>query len=142
MLFKSKGFRKRQKRDVNSTLMLTSLVDAFSIIVIFLIVVASNSAPYEPNDKIALPTVVEAGTALDANKISISKSGYLYNDKELTFDQLRAQVLADRSKFKNHQAIVEADRAATYERIEPIMKLMADLEIETIQLAVDAEARQ
>jgi biopolymer transport protein ExbD len=118
--------------------MLTSLVDAFSIIVIFLIVVTTSSSAFEIEENITLPQVTEAGAIADVAKITVTQDSYRYEHRQYGFDELRQRVIKDRQNFPQRSAVVEADKSVPYGRIEPVLRLFAELEIETIHMAVES----
>ena len=76
----------RSKKDMNTPLLLTALVDAFSILVIFLLVQISGAPnTFEANDAIKLPTAstIEAAQADFESQIAnlVVTKGDLFQEK-------------------------------------------------------------
>jgi biopolymer transport protein ExbD len=128
-----------RKKDLNAPLTLTSLIDAFSILVIFLIVSGSNPKTIDTNNKIKLPKVASSEAVKPTLRISVSSDGYYFENKKMSFTDLIANVKANKSKIKDQRAILEADKNTPFEIIEPVMRIFADLDIEMIHLAVEAK---
>ncbi|MEQ1875424.1 MAG: biopolymer transporter ExbD [Bdellovibrionia bacterium] len=76
--FKKKNFR----RNIVAALMLTSMVDMFSLLVIFLLQSFSNSPEVMALSKgIQLPAAVSAGATLDAPVLAISREEVVFDQK-------------------------------------------------------------
>jgi biopolymer transport protein ExbD len=60
------------------------------------------------------------------------------NGLKLVLTQQKSQI---KQSFKDKKAIVEADKETPYSKIQPVMALMSELEIESIQLAVATEEK-
>jgi biopolymer transport protein ExbD len=132
------GKRNTTKKSLNVSLNLTALIDAFSILVIFMIFTMA-SGEYEPNDGIKLAEVAKSAQIDKSQVITVTPTEYMFKKQKMTFAQLRSLVLSQKSEFATHKAVVEADQATPYSQIQPVMALMSELEIETIQLAVASE---
>lgn len=132
------GKRKNKKRPLNASLNLTALIDAFSILIIFMIFTMANG-DYEPTEGMKLAEVAKAGEVSKTAIISVTATDYIFNNQKVSLAQLRNLVLSAKSSFIDKKAVVEADKETPYSQIQPVMALMSELEIETIQLAVSAE---
>ena len=126
------------KKSLNVSLNLTALIDAFSILVIFMIFTMA-SGEYEPNEGIKLAEVAQAAQIDKSAIITVTPTEYMFNKQKMTFAQLRSVVLSQKAQFATKKAVVEADQTTPYSQIQPVMALMSELDIETISLAVAAE---
>lgn len=133
---------KTKAKSLSATLTLTSLVDGFSLLLIYLILAASGDTPIEVTPGVDLPEVRTAQLLSDSPVITVRKNQYLFNNQNLNLAQLRAQLVHKKSMFKGQKAIIEADRETPYSSIEPLMVMISELNIESIQLAVNAEESQ
>lgn len=130
------------KKSVVVPLTLTSLVDAFCMLLIYLIMATSADTSMEPTEGIKLPEVTKAEVIIDAPTISVSGNKYLFQNRLFDLSALKAQVLAQKNLFAKHKAIIEADQSTPYSSIEPLMAVMSELDVESIQLAVSAQENQ
>ena len=136
---KNRWMKKKKNKSIVVPLTLTSLVDAFSMLVIFLIASTTETSPFEATQNLQLPKVEKAQILADAPKITVAANTYYFGDKPMTLAQLKGTLTGKKELFKDKKAIVEADKAVAYEKIEPLMAVMSELEIESIQLAVSSE---
>jgi biopolymer transport protein ExbD len=84
---------KRGKRHMVASLMLTSMVDMFSLLVIFLLMSFSNSPEVMAISKgLTLPTAVSAAAPVDAPMLTITTDHILLDQKEVGTS---AKVLSD-----------------------------------------------
>lgn len=123
-------------------LTLTSLVDAFCMLLIYLIMATSGDSSLEPTEGIKLPEVTKGEVLVDAPTVTISGTQYLYQNQLFDFPALKAKMLSQKNLFSKHKAIVEADQATPYSSIEPLMVIMSELDVESIQLAVSSQENQ
>ncbi len=132
------GKRNSTKKSLNVSLNLTALIDAFSILVIFMIFTMA-SGEYEPNEGIKLAEVAKSSQIDKSQIITVTPTEYMFDKQKMTFAQLRTLVLSKKDQFLTKKAVVEADQATPYSQIQPVMALMSELEIETISLAVASQ---
>lgn len=123
-------------------LTLTSLVDAFCMLLIYLIMATSGDTSIEPTEGIKLPEVTKGEILVEAPTVTVSGNKYLFQNKLFDLSQLKSQMLAQKNLFSKHKAIVEADQSTPYSSIEPLMAIMSELDVESIQLAVSSEENQ
>ena len=143
----------RRKRNVVAGLMLTSMVDMFSLLVIFLLQTFSTSPELMTITKgVTLPTASSAQSFRDAPVLSISMDGVYLDQKWIGKP---ADVLADPSPFsarlsqlkelwtKAHpgagfagRITLQADRDLPSPIVAGIMGLLPSLAYSTVQLAV------
>lgn len=139
-LFNRNLFSKRSaKKNLDTPLTLTSLVDAFSILVIFLIVSGSNPSNFKKQQNLQLPKAQVSDKISTGLKVSILGNQYFLDNKKISLKDLERQISTLALTQKNPKAILEADKHTLYEAVEPIMKLFSDLKVETIQLAVNSK---
>ena len=118
------------KRTLVSSLMLTSLVDAFSILVIFLLMNAKSGI-----EEVQLKKVQQLpqATAMDiVNKgivLRIEDKKFFVDDEEVSAQSLAAKLEQAKMKFEAAQAdgkkaalIVQADKKVDFEEVSPILR--------------------
>jgi len=118
--------RARVRRTMFASLMLTSLVDAFSILVIFLIM--NTSANQESLDvdtqRLALPKATQSQLIMDGVTVRIDNTGFLVDKKPVRRDQLVAtlkQIYATSPEAKKDGLIIVADKNMGYEELNPVL---------------------
>lgn len=126
----------KKKTNLAPSLNLTALIDAFSILIIFMIFTMANGE-YEPKDGVQLAEVTKAEAIEQSMVITVTKDQYSLNKKAMSLDQIQAVLGAELKGSK--KAVVEADRSTPYSKIQPVMALLSKFDIETIQMAVAAE---
>lgn len=132
------GRNTKSNKHLAPSLNLTALIDAFSILIIFMIFTMANG-DYEAADGIKLAEVAQAQNIEKNPVITITATEYLFNKQKVNFAQLRSLVLSQKPLFASHKAVVEADQGTPYSQIQPVMALLSELEVETIQLAVASQ---
>ena len=127
------------------TLMLTSLIDAFSILVVYLLMFFSDTAEmtYVSSD-IQLPKANRIERLDRFPIIQIKSSGYFVDKKELKKENI-VSYLVDLKK-KIHQAdetketiTIQADKSISYSRLSPIIQACSHAGFSHIKFAVLAE---
>lgn len=123
-----------------TALMLTSLVDVFSILVIYLLVNASASKHNIQLDKpIVLPKATQSTLIESGIKVEIVKGNYIINDQVVARNELlnTMKALVEDVKKKNEKArvILQADQNESFEMINPILLLSGELGYDTLQFA-------
>lgn len=132
------GKKTNSKKHLAPSLNLTALIDAFSILIIFMIFTMANG-DYEAADGIKLAEVAQAQNIEKNPVITITATEYLFNKQKVNLSQLRSLVHSQKPLFAAHKAVVEADQGTPYSQIQPVMALLSELEVETIQLAVASQ---
>jgi biopolymer transport protein ExbD len=114
-----------RKRSLAASLMLTSLVDAFSILVIFLIMQNSASQDVVNVDKIQLPTAMESGMIAEGVTVRIEAGGiFKIEEKSVRVDGLLTELKAlsaATAGAKKESLIIVGDRAMDYEALSPVI---------------------
>lgn len=112
-------------RSMVASLMLTSLVDAFSILVIFLIMNNStNSEVLNIGDKVKLPQASESEFIKDGVVVRVEGGKILVEDKAVAISQLVAylkKVNSTADQTKREGLIIVADRSMDYAELSPVI---------------------
>jgi biopolymer transport protein ExbD len=116
----------RRRRTMFASLMLTSLVDAFSILVIFLIM--NTSANQDTLDvdmqKMALPKATNSQLIMEGVTVRIEGNSFEVDKKPVRKDQLVAtlkQIYATSPAAKKDGLIIVADKNLGYEELNPVL---------------------
>ena len=134
------------------TLMLTSMVDMFSMLVVFLLQTFSSSPEILITKGLELPTSITPEVVLEAPVLSISKDGNLYLDQKLVGKTKKVskapnkllKKLDDIKKTwgKSHSTPfpgkinLQADKEVPSTTVSTIMGILTSGQFESIQLAV------
>ncbi|MCY4321416.1 MAG: biopolymer transporter ExbD [Bdellovibrionaceae bacterium] len=138
-----------KKKKGSATLMLTSLIDAFSILVVYLLMFFSNAGEitYVSSD-IDLPkaSIIER---LDRYSIlQIKTEGYFVEDTQLKLEDLVSYLIALKTKLNKNVSLAEdqketitiqADKKVKYERLSPVVQACSQAGFSIIKFAVLAE---
>ena len=116
----------QHRRTMVAGLMLTSLVDAFSILVIFLIMNnAASSDVVNVGEKLALPQALESQTIQDGTTVRIEDGQFLVEEKPVkladlipTLKALQASAATD---AKREGLVIVADKGLDYADLSPVI---------------------
>ena len=120
----------RHRRNINADLLLTALIDAFSILVIFLLMSFSSTGDIlfiGKDQELPKAKLIEV---LDRNPVIRVETGTLYiEDKQVTIETMIAELIALRTKFNETRPgeeypgiiTVQADRRVKYEVLNQIV---------------------
>ncbi len=115
----------RGHRSTVAGLMLTSLVDAFSILVIFLIMNHSaNNEIVNVGNKVTLPQAKESQFIQNGVVVRIEKGKMLVEDKEVSVAELLGQLKTLNSSAdvaRREGLIIVADRNMDYSDLSPVI---------------------
>ena len=135
----------RHKREVHAELLLTALIDAFSILVIFLLMSFSSSGDVVLVGKgIELPKAT-MGEQLDRQPVVKVQEGKIFvEDKEVSTDGLVASLLDIRKKFTETRPgeefpgviTIQGDRRLKYEMLNSIVLASSQAGFSDIKFAV------
>lgn len=136
-----------RKKDMNTPLLLTALVDAFSILVIFLLVqIAGVPNEFEANDKLSLPKASAVGlvstdkTAVVTNLVFVD-GGFKLDGQTVTLATLKNQLVRMKAeKGESVRLIIQADQRSDFDRIAPILAITAEAGIANLEFAVETVA--
>ena len=114
----------RTRRSTITALMLTSLVDAFSILVIFLIMTYNSSPDSLNTGKVALPQVGQSEYIQSGVVVRIENNLFMVDEKPVALAQLAETLKAlntGASAAKKDGLILVADRNLDYEAMSPVI---------------------
>jgi biopolymer transport protein ExbD len=111
------------KRSLMFSLTLTSLIDAFTIMVIYLLV---NFGDPSQNIKLAgnidLPQAVQNDQIGEGTVVSIKDGRYFFENKEVSLsDVTRQLVQVIQTKTGDQNLVIEADKTTDYQALSPII---------------------
>lgn len=141
----SPRFSKKKKRSLEAPVMLTSLVDAFSILVVFLLINFSNTGDILTMSKdIELPTAAKV-SEISRNVIVKVELNKLYVDeKEITPDALVGRLIEIKNGWaktnpESHftgEMTIQADRRQTYDLLSQVVQAGSHAGYSDINFAV------
>ncbi|MCS6838200.1 MAG: biopolymer transporter ExbD [Bdellovibrionaceae bacterium] len=127
-------------------LMLTSLIDAFSILVIFLILTFSNSEQFLIlSSDIELPSVRKIDELKKNTVIKISKEGIYVGEKLIQLNDLTQQLLQIRKEWiqlvgdgrtEEIGVIIQADKKTPFSAISPVIAACSQIGFSQLHFAV------
>lgn len=142
-----------QKKAAGFTLMLTSMVDMFSMLVVFLLQTFSSSPEILITKGVTLPDSITASQVKEAPVLAISKDGNLYLDQLLVGktsliakkpDLLLVKLDSIKNNWaKNHAGApflgeinLQADKEIPSTLVSDVMAIVTNGQYQSIQLAV------
>lgn len=134
----------RAKKNMNTPLLLTALVDAFSILVIFLLVQVSNvPATFEQSDKIKLPTASSVDisgreTTSRVASLVVTPQGYTLDGKVVSIAQLKDQLKQLKLETgKSVRLVIQADQKSDFDLLSPLLSMTAEAGVSKLEFAVE-----
>jgi len=128
------------KKSLIATVILTSLVDAFSILVIYLIVNTSTSNDIISAKDMVLPKSQQSIQLEQGTVVRVQKNGYFVNDKKVSLRGLPRMLLKiqqqARQQHKKLSLIIQADQNDGFSQLNPILVSSAATGFEKIKFAV------
>lgn len=134
----------RRRKDMSTPLLLTALVDAFSILVIFLLVqVTGVPNAFEAQDGLKLPQASAVDMNTDPSlkgvlNLVITKQGYVLNGKKLNLLDLKEQLVQAGRETKTSRLVIQADEKGDFDLLTPVLSLTAEAGISKLEFAVQA----
>lgn len=125
----------RSVKDLVFTLNLTSLIDAFSILVIFLLISFGPGNPVQSNG-IELPMATQTEAIEQGFVVTVRNNKTFIEDKEVTNDQVFQKLYELHQKKADSGLIIEADKRSDYASISPIIMAGAQAGFEKFKFAV------
>jgi len=135
----------RRGRNIVADLLLTALIDAFSILVIFLLMSFSSTGEILNMGKgVELPKAAK-GEELERNPVVKIDAGKIFvEEKEVSQDQLVGELLALRKKFAETRSgeefpgilTLQADRRLKYEQLNSVVLASSQAGFSDIKFAV------
>lgn len=139
-LLGGKGKTKKARRELGLALPLTSLIDAFSIIVIYLLIgTQSSGVETQIPSRMNLPVADHSqGLNKEHPTLRIQKGQYFLNDKVVGISQLsnRLAEIKEKSEDKNIELMIQADTEMKYAELDPLIKAGSLAGIEKLKFAV------
>jgi biopolymer transport protein ExbD len=126
------------RRDLALALPLTSLIDAFSIIVIYLLIgTQSGGIETQVPGQMNLPAA-EHSASIDKTMpiLKIQKGIYYINDQKVSGSQLGAKLEELKKDSKDVELMIQADVEMKYSELDPIIKAGSLAGIEKLKFAV------
>jgi biopolymer transport protein ExbD len=135
-------FGNKIKKTIVTTLALTSLVDAFTILVIYLVVNSSPAEQMDLKDGITLPSA-SVSAELDSSPVVIFKNKTFFidnravssNDLQSALTKLKEKT-KDLFKGKDAAIVVQADENVDFNDLQPIMVASSYAGISKVKFAV------
>ena len=112
------------RRTMIASLMLTSLVDAFSILVIFLIMNHAANNETVNTDKVILPTARESELIQQGVVVRVEAGKFMVEDKPVALGNLIAELKKLNSSVdvaRREGLIIVADRLMDYADLSPVI---------------------
>jgi len=136
----NKGQQGKKILELAPILPLTSLIDAFCIIVIYLLIgTQSGGAEMGVPAHMSLPTAETGIAAEDSTIVRIQNGQYFINDKPVAVANLGAQLYALKTslgKGDDMQIIIQADQKMNYADLDPLIKAGSEARIQKLKFAV------
>lgn len=122
-----------------ATLMITSLVDAFSILVIYLLFgPAITGEAVNPELKLQLPVAYQSSLADQETSLVIKNNRYYLQNEEVAPQKLVAKLKQVGRKFSDKKALVIiADQKNDIEKINPVLIAASEAGLSQLRLAVE-----
>ncbi len=131
-----------------SSLMLTSLVDAFSILVIFLLMSTQNGIEIELKKTEKLPQATAVDGLERSIVLRIEGDKYFIDDEPVTESALGRALVGAKEKFEsgllgNAKAglIVQADREMDFEALSPVLRAGSEAGLSQFKFAAIQSAK-
>ncbi len=122
-------------------LMITSLVDAFSILVIYLLFgPALSGESIDPNLGIQLPIAYQSQLSEQNNILIVKKDKFILNHKEVNERSLVGELkksVEKLSKEKKNSLVIVADKNYDIEKLNPVLIAASEAGLNQLQLAVE-----
>jgi biopolymer transport protein ExbD len=137
-----KPFGKGWKKSVAATLILTSLVDAFTILVIYLVMNSSPNVQVDVEKGVQLPQAEKYAELDSSPTVVFDGAQYLIEGQVVAPADLQAKLTELKNKnssmfqAKEPSIIVQADQASDIEKLQPLLIASSYAGIRQIQFAV------
>lgn len=123
------------KKELGFGLSLTSMIDAFSILVIFLLVnLATSDIQEKLTHQVKLPEATQSTSVDNGIVISVVKGRFYQGEERLTLNQVFKKL--HEAALEKKSLIIEADEEAAFEKLSPIISAASQAGIEKFSFAV------
>ncbi len=133
--------------EVATPLLLTSLVDAFAVIVIYLLVSTQQSQnDLKMDNKIKLPQASHSQALQPGVNVRITGKDYIVNDSTLKIEDLASylnklnQDFDTSNDMRKGKLIIQADKDSDFDGISPLLAVAAQTGFENVRFAVIGES--
>lgn len=127
----------RMKKSILASLTLTSLIDAFSILVIYLLTNASNTQiPFDMRDGMQMPQAKLSESLSYGSVIRVMNGEYFVDQKKIAIAELPIKLRELKEKNPTETIIIQADRKLPFSEMNPIILAAAQAGVEKFQFAV------
>jgi len=126
---------RRPKKKLTATLALTSLIDAFSILVIYLLIVTQNGLlDIDLNSKVTIPSAQSAPFVdNELLVVRLENREFFIKDQKLSEAQL-IKVLKDK---KRESVAIQASKKDTFEQVETLIQAIRKSGVNKIELLAE-----
>lgn len=112
----------KKEKSLFFSLNLTTLIDAFCILVIFLLSNMNGRVQnLKESEKLVLPTAMQTEALTDGMVVRIEQNSIFVDDKKVVQADLAKTILASKKK-DNVALIIQADRKSDYENIGLVLR--------------------
>lgn len=127
----------RLKKSILASLTLTSLIDAFSILVIYLLTNASNTQiPFDMRGGMQMPQAKLSDTLSYGSVVKVMNGEYFVDSTKISVLELPIKLRELKEKNPTETIIIQADRKLPYSEMNPIILAAAQAGVEKFQFAV------
>ena len=132
------GSRSRVKKSLSSGLTLTSLVDCFTILVVYLLLATSIGVDeLKMNSQIVLPSSRNSEEKSAGVQLQSVNGQYLLDNKPVEYADLYSAL--KQLKEKNDAIVIIADRKQKYDQLNPLILTSLNAGYSNIRFAVQRE---
>ncbi len=127
----------RMKKSILASLTLTSLIDAFSILVIYLLTNASNTQiPFDMRGGMQMPQAKLSESLSYGSVVRVMNGEYFVDQRKISVSELPVKLRALKEKNPTETIIIQADRKLPFSQMNPIILAAAQAGVEKFQFAV------
>ncbi|MEQ1664470.1 MAG: biopolymer transporter ExbD [Bdellovibrionales bacterium] len=130
----------KKDANLNSALTLTSLVDCFTILVVYLLLATSIGVDeLKITEKIALPTALGSNDSAASLQLQVSGEKYVLNEKSVSLSNLSAAMRELRTNQKYNSVVILADKNQNFGKLNPVVLAGLEAGFSNIKFAVQVE---
>jgi biopolymer transport protein ExbD len=151
-LYSQSSLQPRGKKSMKNLLFvlnLTALIDAFSMLVIFLLSnMGSDASTVNMSQHIKLPFTQTSDTAAVGAVIRVEGNTYALDDKPVSLNALvqalvqLKQKTAESNEKETQSLVIQADQAASYDQLSPVLKAGGQAGFSQFKFAVIQNGRR
>jgi len=133
---------KKEKISINPALLLTSLIDVFAILVIYLLVSTSDPSLNVNSPDLAKLPEAEMSTLLESGLvIRVERGKYIIDDKRVSRREIRRRLeglttKSNSDEKKKPAVVILTSKKSSYARVSPLVRLASEYGITQIKFAV------